>query len=173
MRTCMWDLETSHLKANFAQILTGAVKEYGGKTKLFLRDNLPSSDDRKILKDIRDELEEFDIIVTYYGLGFDLKMLNSRLRHFGMKPLSRKLHLDLYPVCKRIFNTHRKSLMAITEFLGIEGKGRVIPEDWVQAAYDGNKTALKKIGQHNTEDVEVLEELLRRIKDDIRGMTYR
>jgi len=174
MLVCTWDLESSHLKANFAQLLTSAIKPYGwGKPTIFVRDNLPSSDDRKLLKQTRDELEKYDIIITYYGTKFDLPLLQSRLIHFGMAPLSFKGHIDAYNTAKKYINTHSRRLQVISEFFGIQGKGRVVPADWVEAAYDGNQTALNKIAQHNKEDVEVLEETWELIKHFCRGIQWR
>lgn len=170
MRTCIMDLETSHLRADFATIITGAVKEYGGPTKVFVRDNLPSSDDRRLLRAIRDELEKYDVVITYYGLKFDMPMLNSRLMRWGMKPLTRKFQIDCYPIVKRTINTTSRRLMTVSEFLGVQGKGRVVPREWVEAAYDGNKAAIANIAKHNKEDVEVLEEVYDLIKWNLHGI---
>jgi uncharacterized protein YprB with RNaseH-like and TPR domain len=173
MKTCFWDLETSHLKANFGHILCAGIKPREKTPIMIRRENLPSSDDRDVVRRTRDTLNEFDILVGFYTLGFDLKELNSRLMKWGMKPLDHKLHIDLFHICKKTFNLHRRSLFAVCDFLHIPDKGHVVPEDWVEAAYDGNRTALNRIVQHCRDDVSVLEHVLERVKWNIRGITYR
>lgn len=173
MKVCFWDLETSHLKANFGHILCCGVKPYEKKPFVLVRDNLPSSNDKELCREIRDTLNEYDILVGFYSLGFDLKEINSRLMRWGLKPMDRKLHIDLFGVCKKIFNLHRRSLHAICEHLDIKGKGHVEGRLWQEAAYDGNKAAYKWIVNHCRDDVRVLEPLLNCVKWEIRGIPFR
>ena len=130
-----------------------------------------SLDDKELCIAIRDELEKADWIVTFYGLGFDLKFLNSRLLFWNEKTLSPKLHTDLYRLGKRYFNTSRRSLGVITAFLGIKGKNHVDMTLWMEAAWNGDKVALKYIVDHNIKDVEITAKLFLRLRSLIKSVS--
>lgn len=171
MRTAFWDLECSDLQSDFGVLLSAAIKPYG-KKPILLYQGRRGSDDRTLAKIVRDELEKYDILVSHYGLGFDLKFLNSRLMHWGMKRLSPKLHIDTYRLARRGLNIHSRRLESICDFVGVKGKTRVDPEIWQKAAYDGDKYALAKIVSHNKWDVIILEEVFEKgLKQFIRGIS--
>jgi uncharacterized protein YprB with RNaseH-like and TPR domain len=57
----------------------------------------------------------------------------------------------------------RSSLKTATQFLGIDGKTNLDPRVWRNARY-GNKEALKYVLDHNVADVEILEDLHKKIE---------
>jgi uncharacterized protein YprB with RNaseH-like and TPR domain len=170
MRIATWDIETTHLKPNFGVVLCGAIKEYGKEPKLYAKKE-KGKNDKALICTLRDELEKYDILVSYFGLNFDLKFLNSKLIHYNERPIAPRFHIDAYRTVKKIFNTSSRSLATITEYLHIPGKSRVTPELWMEAGYDGSEKALKEIMEHNKWDVIILEEVFKRIKYHIRGIS--
>lgn len=170
MKCAMWDIETTHLKPNFGMLLCGAVKEYG-RPPVLLSAGRKGKNDKVLAIAIRDELEKYDILVSYFGLNFDLKFLNSKLIHYKERPLAPRFHIDAYRTVKKVFNTSSRSLATITEYLGIPGKSRVTPELWLSAGYDNSAPALKEILDHNKWDVIILEQVFDRVKSFIKGIS--
>jgi len=170
MHACYWDIECSHLKANFAVMLSAAIKPAGGNVEVF-SDGRKGSNDKQLCNTIARRLEDFDILIGYYSLGFDLPMLNARLIKWGLRPLDERFHIDVYRVVKKNINTHSRRLQVVSHFFGIEGKDAVDPEAWVQAAYDGDLKAMRKIIEHNKQDVIVLEKTFEKIKHKMRSIS--
>lgn len=169
----VWDIETHSFHSNEGFIISSAIKPLGRKAIVILHENLGknSLDDKSVCVRTKEELEKADIIITFYGLGFDLKMLNSRLLYWKEEPLSPKLHIDLYRLGKRYFNTHRRSLAVITEFLGIKGKNHVDIQYWKEAAWNGNEEAISYIVNHMIRDVGITEKLFYRLKRLIKSIS--
>jgi len=162
------DIETSDLKADFGIMLSWCIKPRG-VNKVFrdviTRDQIFNYEfDRAITQSLIDEMNNYDILVTYYGTGFDIPYIKTKGLYWDIPfpPFGTVYHWDLYYYCKRIFKTSRKSLDRITNYLGIKGKTHVDPEHWFKGAY-GDKTALKYILDHNVEDVKILEQLHDRV----------
>lgn len=142
----------------------------GGKVEVF-HEGRRGSNDKKLCNDIARRLEDFDILIGYYSLGFDLPMLNSRLIKWGLKPLDERFHIDVYRVVKKNINTTSRRLQTVSKFFGIEGKGSVDYDAWVKAGYDGDQPSLKVILEHNEQDVIVLEKTFEKIKHKMRAIT--
>ena len=180
MKTCFWDMETTDLDCDWARILTCGIKPLGRKPLMMVNKSLfknvgeGRSDDREIVVAIRNLLEAFDLVVSYYGgpWRFDLPMLNSRLLVHDEAPLSPKFHLDLYSYVKRNLRLrmgHRR-LADVANFFGWPEKKTMMPTDWVQLAMDGDKKALKRILARNKGDVILLEKLYPKLKSYVRAL---
>ena len=107
-----------------------------------------------------------DMLVTYYGTGFDLKFMRSRAMWWhqdDFPTVGEKYHLDMYYRARSLGKMHRNSLGAHTGFLGIPGKDHVLGETWGRAR-TGDVKALDYVINHNVEDVVILEELYERYK---------
>ena len=163
MKCIVWDIETSNFNADFAIMLSSAFKPIGQKPYAITKGR-KGNNDKELVRAVRDELEKYDLIIGYYHLGFDLMFLNSRLLYWGLKPLSRKFHIDVYRIARKVFKIHSRRLISVAEFLKIPGKTKVNAEDWMEAAYNGNPKALQHIVEHNIADVEVLEAVFDRVK---------
>ena len=167
-----WDIECTDLDSRWARILTCAVKPYREETNVLVNPNLRFSRgkrslDREMLRMIRKELEKYDVLVGYYSgrKRFDLPMVNSRLLSYDERILAPRFHIDLYPVVKTCLRLNRNRLECAGEILHIPGKTHINPDDWVEAAWDGSKTAIANIVDHNKYDVIVLEGIWEKLKD--------
>ena len=166
-RIVIFDLESSGLKANDSTVLCGVVRSLDGKELKFYNKNLGKDgiNDRQVVCDIRDELNKADLIVGFYHLSFDMKLINTKLLGFNEKMVDKKLHCDLYRIAKSVFNTNRRNLDTIAKFLGIkQQKTHIDWALWREAAINGNKKALKEIIRHCIMDVRVTEEVFLRLK---------
>lgn len=180
------DLESSGLKADFSTMLTWCIKERDGKIHYDVVNKQELFDglfDERIIRSCIDEMSKYDIICTYYGKGFDLPFLRSKAFHYDIpfpgfstefsttrqgkdivRTTSEITHFDLYFVVKSKFNLGRKSLDSVCDYLHIKGKTNLDKEIWRRGAY-GDPVALREILSHNRGDVEILEQLHKKIEN--------
>lgn len=173
-KIAVFDIETSDLVSNKGVLITAGVKILGEKPILFINKNLGKDglDDREICVQLRNCLESMDMLVGFYSLNFDVKMINSRLLFWGERIIAPRLHLDLYRLVKKYFNTHRRNLDTIAKYLGIEAtKTHVDMSHWNAAKINGNPTAIKYIAEHNLIDLDVTEELFYKVKNLIKSIS--
>ena len=154
------DIETSNLKADIGWMLSWAIYYPDtGETKWDVIKKKEISNfttDLRISKSMLKELENVDVLVTYYGTGFDIPYMRTRCIMNGLDfPIyGEKRHKDCYYMAKNKVATHRKSLKAISEMLGIPGKTPVPIAIW-RLAMLGHVESLEYVLEHNIADVEV------------------
>jgi len=162
------DIEASNLDANWGFMLSWCIK-YRDDDKI-VSDIITQKElfefkfDKRLVKTLIEELKNVDIVVTYYGTGFDLPFIRTRAMGYNIEfpEFGSVYHWDLYYKVRSKMKTHRKSLEVVTKFLGIQGKTHLESEWFMKAKY-GNKNALKDLLHHNEEDVIILEKLHDRI----------
>ncbi len=171
MRVAFWDLECSGLNSSFGVMICAGIKPIGKAPKM-IYEGRKGSCDKELCINIRNELEKYDILISWYGLGYDLKMLNSRLLKWGSRRLRFMLHQDDYRVAKKYLNTHSRRLGAVALHFGVKHtKTSIIPDEWVQATIDGDKACLNSIIKHCKLDCYVLEEVHERLAPYIRSIS--
>ena len=156
-RIVFFDIETFDLAADFGLVMVGCIKERGGETTTFVAHG--DVDERECILGVRDTLEAADYVVTYYGTGFDLPYLNTRLIIHGERPLHQIRHVDLYYKVRHGLKLNRNRLDNVEDALfGDEAKlkTRIKPGIW-RRALQGNQDALDYIVHHCVADVELLE----------------
>lgn len=162
MRLAIFDLETSTFgfKANSGFILCCGIKELGKPVRMLVRDNMRPNplNDRKLVKQIYDELSQMDMLVTHNGKWFDIPFLNSRLLKWGLPPLPPIPHFDTCDLAYKRLKI-KNSLEAIGEYLDCKtAKHKVSFDKWVQA-YAGDAKALAQIVKHCVNDVKLTEQV--------------
>ena len=164
------DIESTGFSANIDLMLSWCIKGRGVKKvagDVIKREEIMSNkQDKRITQSLVDEMNKYDVIFTYYGTRFDIPFIRTRALYHGIDfPMYRqKSHKDLYYVVRSKLKLHRSSLMAATEFFGIDGKTRIKPEYWQKARW-GDKKSLKYVYEHNIADVEILEDLHRKLEE--------
>ena len=164
------DLESSHLKGNIGNLISWAIKPLGVKEVRFdcwTRKEAINWDkmDRRIMKSLIKELQNYDLLVTYYGTGFDLKFMRTRamiLKLPNFPKFGVIKHFDVYYAVRNKMSLYSNRLAVATAALGIEGKTPLPVSIWGPARL-GYADALKEIKIHNVEDVKILEELYEEI----------
>lgn len=172
----VWDIETSGLKGDWDIVLCSAIKPYGHDVKptitkidLDARDLLKAEDG--LIEEINDSLNEYDGLISYYGTGFDLRMLRTRSFAHGLKPIPKKHHLDMYFTAKRILNTGSKRMDRINQLLQIanpDGSPKKTPLEiyqWSRVVHGRDKELFEYIIDHNMKDVEILENIAYMFRD--------
>lgn len=165
-RIGFFDIETSNLDASIGMMLMGCIKERKGG--VFTRIVSPNSagllDDHEAVVSLRDELESYDYVVTFYGTGFDIPYLNSRLIIHGERPINRLRHVDVYYVARTHLKLHSNRLAVVGETLGLSvEKTRVVGPIWTRALM-GDQESMGYIVDHCIIDVKVLEEAFEKLR---------
>lgn len=113
-----WDIEAAGLRGDYGSIICCSFKPYGQKP--FTLKVKQYGNDNGLVREIKSVLEGYKCWATYYGKGFDVPMLNTRLLKWGVSSVQPRHHIDLYFTLKPKLNLSRKSMAAIAGFLRTE-----------------------------------------------------
>lgn len=125
------------------------------------------------LESFRDVISHYSMIVTFFGAGFDLPMLQKRFPGI----LFDQIHIDLCPTLKRL--GYRGGLKSIEKQVGIargeetDGLGGQDAIRLWRLHQWGNETALDQLIAYNREDVVNLEVLAQLAYDKLMAQTLR
>ena len=166
LRSCSWDIEASNLDGDMGIMLCSSIKPIGGKTITHRIDDDPNYkkepwSDKYLVREVRDELEKYMVILGWNHVGYDLPFLNTRLIAHGLKPLDvgGMCMVDMLWASRYRLRLHSNRLAAVIEYLGTKTqKTPLLGELWIRAMA-GSAVALNKVVEHNIKDVESLEEV--------------
>ncbi len=169
-----FDIETTHLKADFGTVLCIGYK-WLGKPKVYVpaiteyeswdRDK---TDDSGLVSDFLQVYESADMVVSYFGKGFDTKFLNAKLMEASGRLLPNTPHVDLFYTVKANLALSRKSLENVGYFLGLsQEKTKVEGKIWRRAA-TGHGPSVNYIVRHCRADVLLLEEAYLKLRPLVR-----
>lgn len=173
----MVDSESQGREADYGRLYVISVKPYGqDPTSFVIGENMQ---DKGMVVAARDMIDEADCIVTFYGKGFDVPMINTRLLRYGKLPLKPVHHIDMYFTLKPKIKTGSKSQAHLLEFLhdtmeaaGIpaEKKMTVAPNVWsdLPAFYHKNIRILRKRCESDTAGLESLYRAARHLIREIK-----
>ena len=161
------DIEATGLRGDYNSVLVVSIKPYNKKAYSF---NIKQAgNDQKVVKDAKDSLESYDVWCTYYGKGFDIPMLNTRLLKWGADPIEKRPHIDLYYTLKYNLLTARRSQGHLLSFLETpEEKMSVSPNVWSEIVGDPTGPAMQTMVKRCESDVKGLEALYNKTKHLIR-----
>jgi len=166
----LWDqtVGLNQIKSDW-YVISWAAKWLDAKTVMY-RDqrNAPKiEDDKELLKEIWELLDQADIVITQNGKSFDSKKLNARFLINGMQPPSSYQHIDTKILAKRHFSFTSNKLEYMTDKLCTKYKKlshKEFPgfELWSECL-KGNQKAWKEMEKYNKHDVLSLEELYKKL----------
>ena len=124
----------------------------------FVRD---FDEEASALEALRQELERFDVLVTFNGRTFDQPLLETRYTmNRARHPFARMEHLDLLYGARRLFRLRLESCRLINleqEILGFERHGDVpgemIPHLYFEYLRSGRVARLGPVFEHNALDI--------------------
>ena len=122
------------------------------------------------------------MVVTYYGKGFDWKMINTRLLRWQSEPLKKMLHIDMFFTLGHHLLTARRSQAHLLDWLQIDStadekpimgdvakKMSVSAEEWNRVLSNPEKS-MKTMVKRCESDVAGLEALYRRTRHMIKDV---
>lgn len=183
------DIETAPLKSAFWKLYdeqggTGMLIEdwymlswsakWQGSDKVLYADQRHAKnveDEKRILKQLRDLMEEAHIIVGHNIDKFDIKRINTRIEFHGLDPLIKDIDyrtVDTLKIAKKHFNFTSNSLDYIAKFLGCKNKKLKTrkyagPTMWFEAMKQ-NQEAFREMELYNKQDVRTTEDVYDRLK---------
>lgn len=126
------------------------------------------SNDKKILKQLWDLLEEADVVITQNGKSFDEKKLNARFIVHGFKPPSPYRHIDTCRIAKSKFGFTSNKLEYLADKLGVKHKKSSHKKFPGQALWNEclakNKEAWAEMEKYNKLDVLATEEVYKKLQ---------
>lgn len=178
-RILVWDIETTPLKVyswsaygqNWSAIkviedwyvLCFAYKWLGDKkvTVKTLRDykgyDPKKPNDKALMQDLWDLLDEADITIAHNGDKFDLKKVNRRFLDHKMGPPSPSRSIDTLKAIRRFSSGTSNRLDSIGEELGLGRKVKHEGFELWEKCMAGDKTGWKNMIKYNKQDVALLE----------------
>jgi uncharacterized protein YprB with RNaseH-like and TPR domain len=163
-----WDIEATGLRGDYNSILTVSIKPYQSKPTTFCITQ--PGHDQKVVREARDYLESFDCWVTYYGKGFDIKMLDTRLLKWGMMPTAKRPHIDMYYSLKSHILTARRSQGHLLSWLGTPEEKMTVGADMWNEIIRNPQKAMKTMVARCESDCEGLQALYEKTKHLIRDV---
>lgn len=177
MKILLLDIETSPMTAmvfglwdqniNFKNIITEgtvlcwAAKWYGEDKMQF--DSVHKSKPRDMIKGIHALLDEADATITYNGINFDHKHLNSQFLLHGLKPPSSYKTIDLLRTMKGRFKFPSNKLDYITRRLKIGAKTDHEGMELWKKCMAGQAKAWRTMESYNKNDVLIMEETYKKV----------
>lgn len=117
-----------------------------------------SCNDRRVIESIWQMLDKADIVICHNGDRFDLRKLNARFLHHGIKPPSPYVSIDTLKQSRNIFAMSSHKQDHLTKFLQLPEKLETEFEMWPKCM-NGDKETLKRMFDYNLGDILGLEEL--------------
>lgn len=164
-----YDIETTDLKAFMGRVLGISIADaWGNITRRTYRDFAGKTilDDSGLVAWAKEELEKYDIIVSWNGKLFDKPFINARLMQGLQLPVRQdKMHVDLmYYAGGQFMRIGSRKLVNVQKFLKVpNAKTEISWDDWAKAAA-GDEAALEEVMSHCDADVLVLRDVFARLK---------
>lgn len=146
-------------------VASWSAKWYGESEMFYMdvRECKELRNDKAILKEMWNLIDQADIVVTQNGKSFDIKKLNARFFKHKMKPTTTFRHYDTKIMAKRYFKFTSNRLAFMTEefntvYKKLEHGNFPGFKLWL-GCMAGNPEAWKEMEEYNKHDVLALEEL--------------
>lgn len=127
------------------------------------------TDDYKIAVSAWKLMNEADIIIAHNGDHFDLKWFNTLFIKHGLKPVSTYKSIDTLKAAKNHFKFLSNRLDYIARTLGV---GEKLKHEgislWIKCM-KGDKDAWKKMEMYNKRDVQILENVYKKLRPFIKN----
>jgi uncharacterized protein YprB with RNaseH-like and TPR domain len=169
------DIEATNLDADFGIMLSYAIKVRGKETiysNIIQQKDIDALRlDKPLTQQLLDDLKKFDMVVTYYGTGYDIPFIRTRALKWGLSfpEYGAIIHHDLYYVAKSKLKLSRNRLENVGNLLGLQGlKTHLDPDIWTQALLSSKARAY--IQDHNKRDVILLEKAHNRLMPYTKGL---
>jgi uncharacterized protein YprB with RNaseH-like and TPR domain len=161
-----FDIEATHLKASFGHIICCSfvnLLDPDDPVVTFRIDELKGkriSDDSRVVKKIKEKLEDTWIWAGWYSKHYDVPFINGRLALHGFLPVEKRMHLDLLYYSKGQFmRLHSSKLDSVAKTFQLKNqKTDILPDEWLRAG-EGDKAAIDYVVEHCEADVKVLRDV--------------
>lgn len=123
-----------------------------------------NQDDKFLLEQFIEVLNEADLIVAHNGDNFDLKWLKTRALYHRLPMLPNYKQFDTLKLVKSKLNLNSNRLDYIAKFLGFEGKNKTTIDLWIDIVYKKSQEAMNTMLEYCDEDVRQLEKVYKELR---------
>ncbi len=192
-RTLFWDLESSLLEGYFFRIwqenipmrrikkqshLLSASFAYNNDAVQGYRltpEQVKTGDDFDVVCKVVEAINNCDLMVTFNGKRFDVKLLNTRALFWGLPPVKSPKHIDLFEQSKRVFKFPSNSMQNVSMYLGENGKLETSGSNlWERCSewenYEECEKALIEMVTYGNQDIEATRDLYNRFQGWMKGV---
>lgn len=162
------DIESTGLRGDYNSVLVVSAKPYDKPADTYAVGQ--PGNDKKVVREAKERLEAADAWVTYYGKGFDIPMLNTRLLKWGYKPIAKRPHLDMYYTLKSNLLTARRSQSHLLSWLDTPEQKMTVGADVWNDVLRNFKGAMSTLIERCESDVAGLEALYKKTKHLVREL---
>jgi DNA polymerase elongation subunit (family B) len=120
--------------------------------------------DKFLLEQFIEVMNEADILVAHNGDRFDLKWLRTRALFHGLEMLPNYVTVDTLWLAKKHFYFNSNKLDYVSKFLGFEGKINTDSGLWDKVILDNDIEALNQMVEYCEMDVVQLEKVYNKLK---------
>lgn len=164
------DIESTGFRGDYNSVLCVSIKPAGRRPTTFAIKQ--PGNDQAVVRSAKEMLDGAAAWCTYYGKGFDIPMLNTRLLKWKAAPIVKKPHVDLYFTLKSNLLTSRRGQGHLQRWLDQpEDKMFVSPDVWNQVVGDV-EGQMPTIIKRCESDVTSLEALFMRTRHLIRDIKH-
>lgn len=138
-------------------------------------EQVKTGDDFDVVVKMVEAINNSDLIVTFNGKKFDMKLLNTRALFWGIPPVKVVKHIDLFEQSKRVFKFPSNSMQNVSMYLGEEGKLQTSGSNlWERCLewenYQVCNNALEEIFTYNKQDISATRDLHKRFQGWMKGV---
>ena len=181
-----WDLENSLMEGRFFRVrdenipphritkhshllsIAWAFNDEEPQSLRMTPEDVKTGNDLALVVKMIEMINESDVIVTYNGKRFDWGVLCTRALAYGLPPIKKVPHIDLFQDTKA-FRFPSRSMQAVSMYLGLDGKiatsGGML---WERCADWWNRTeceeALEEMEIYNRQDIVATRDLHYRLQ---------
>ena len=164
-----FDIESTGQKGDYNSVLCVSIKPYKAKPVTHVIKQV--GNDKAVVRLAKETLEGACCWVSYYGKGFDIPMLNTRLLKWGYEPIAKRPHVDMYFTLKANILTGRRSQAHLLAWLGTKEQKMTVGADiWSSLAMSFDKN-IETLIKRCESDVHGLEDMYTRTNHLIREIT--
>jgi hypothetical protein len=138
------------------EVIAKALPEYRGYKG-------GSYDDKAIVKDIRDLLDQADVVIAHNGDSFDFKVINSRFIVHNITPPAPYKTIDTKKLAKGVARFNSNKLDDLGRYFGEGRKIDTTFKLWL-GCINGDAASWKKMLTYNKQDVVLLEKVYLRLR---------
>lgn len=160
------DIETTSTKGDTGQITAiGIIKDDKIEVKFVEK----PENEKEVLEWFKKELMNCDIIITWFGSGFDMPYILSRavINEVDLSESMQIPSLDLCRFCQEHFSLAKYSLPEVAKSLGIPKNTEINWKDMLTfyiKATSGDKKAKEIIINHCKDDLNVLKKIYEKLE---------
>jgi hypothetical protein len=129
-------------------------------------------DDRKMIQEFVNVIEQADEMVAHNGDKFDMSWYNGRHLVHGLEPIPKSKTVDTYKMAARNFNLNSYKLDYLAKILLGEGKIHTDYSMWKKIVLNNDESEMKKMIKYCKKDVALLERVWNRLRDYSESSTH-